>query len=407
MKNCVNCFVALDFETPNGKNNCPCSAGIAVFKNGVLTETHYHLINPEEEFYSKNVEIHGITAEDVSDSVLFYEWWNNYKNILTSYPIVAHNVTFDMSVLKKAFKKYQIEIPNLHTFCTKELAELNITDCENYTLECLCDYYGIELFHHHNALDDAIAAGRMFLELTSSLENAEVLNSKQSQKKRTIGVFETSNVIVVPELEQKKIYFSGQSKIGNDILKDIIVNIEHAQWNDIFYRNTDFFIISEYAWSNIKNGRFSEKYEKALNLQNKGLLKIYREKDFLDLLGITYFSKQKKQGFKTEPSFTKANIQFDIIDDFNFSGKKIVITGKSSIERSQLKVLLEKNGAKCIGAVSKNVSALLIGPEDTKVVIDPTNAKSGKIIKAEELRNKGIDIKFFDIEEFINKYYEY
>ena len=45
-------FVAIDFETANGKRSSVCSVGIVVVRDGEITDTYYSLIRPIPNYYS-------------------------------------------------------------------------------------------------------------------------------------------------------------------------------------------------------------------------------------------------------------------------------------------------------------------------------------------------------------------
>ena len=45
-------FVAIDFETANGKRSSVCSVGIVVVRDGEITDKYYSLIRPIPNYYS-------------------------------------------------------------------------------------------------------------------------------------------------------------------------------------------------------------------------------------------------------------------------------------------------------------------------------------------------------------------
>ena len=45
-------FVAIDFETANGKRSSVCSVGIVVVRDGEITDKYYSLIRPIPDYYS-------------------------------------------------------------------------------------------------------------------------------------------------------------------------------------------------------------------------------------------------------------------------------------------------------------------------------------------------------------------
>ena len=67
-------FTCFDFETANYSDASICAAGIAIFEDGVLTESRHWLIRPPKGhgFFRPNfIECHGLTWFDVCDAPEF------------------------------------------------------------------------------------------------------------------------------------------------------------------------------------------------------------------------------------------------------------------------------------------------------------------------------------------------
>ena len=64
-------YVALDVETANSFRGSICSIGLVKFQNGKVVDSFYSLINPEEDFDYRNINIHGITQKDILNSPIF------------------------------------------------------------------------------------------------------------------------------------------------------------------------------------------------------------------------------------------------------------------------------------------------------------------------------------------------
>ena len=45
-------FVAIDFETANGKRSSICSVGAAIVKNGEIVDSFYSLVKPTPNYYA-------------------------------------------------------------------------------------------------------------------------------------------------------------------------------------------------------------------------------------------------------------------------------------------------------------------------------------------------------------------
>jgi DNA polymerase-3 subunit epsilon len=103
--------------------------------------------------------VHGIYAKTTINEPTFDIVWEEIKPFLENQIVVAHNVSFDRSVLEESLKLYDIISLEILWLCTFELTGMN--------LENACELYDVELLNHHNALDDALACGNLFVKLLS------------------------------------------------------------------------------------------------------------------------------------------------------------------------------------------------------------------------------------------------
>lgn len=173
-------FVAIDFETANEKRNSACSLGIAVVRNNKIVEVKYWLIKPcEMRFAPINVWIHGIVEEDIKNEPDMNELWDDIKLYLENNFVIAHNASFDMSVLRNTLDAYGISYPEFDYSCTMVMAKNYYTEFENYKLNTIARYLGIE-FKHHHAGEDAEAAAKILIKICEELNvnTVEDLNSK-------------------------------------------------------------------------------------------------------------------------------------------------------------------------------------------------------------------------------------
>lgn len=156
-------FVALDFETSYGKHAC--SIGLVEFVNGCITRKYYSLIKPKINYFNPiNKSIHGISENDVKNEKDFKEIWDIISDFFINTNIVAHNYSFDISVLKFNLELYEIEMPNFQIFCTLKLTRKYL-NLESNKLNFVAKHFNILQNEYHNALEDAEVCGKIFLEL--------------------------------------------------------------------------------------------------------------------------------------------------------------------------------------------------------------------------------------------------
>ncbi len=157
-------FVAMDFETANAKRASACSLALAVVRNNQVTHEFYSLINPETNFDWRNIKIHGIHSKDVELAPTFPEIWQHIKPLFeVDKLVVAHNASFDNSVLKRTLERYSIKPPHYLTIDTLRTSKQFYPQLQNHKLNTLCDILNITLEHHHNALDDSVACANILL----------------------------------------------------------------------------------------------------------------------------------------------------------------------------------------------------------------------------------------------------
>ena len=95
-------FTAIDFETATGNRNSACAVGIITVENGIITDEYYSLIKPPNNEYNwHNIQVHGITKRDTQNAPTFKRVYPEIKKRLKGKIIVAHDESFDRSVLQK------------------------------------------------------------------------------------------------------------------------------------------------------------------------------------------------------------------------------------------------------------------------------------------------------------------
>jgi len=158
-------FCGIDFETACRLPSSACSVGLARVRNGVITDTLYLLINPPAWMYFIDAftEIHGLTRDDVSSSPSFDAVWERMKEFIGDDYLVAHNAPFDRGILTGCLEYYKIgnDVPQF--YCSLKAARRKWPDLQNHKLDTISEFLGIEL-NHHEALSDAIACARIFVE---------------------------------------------------------------------------------------------------------------------------------------------------------------------------------------------------------------------------------------------------
>lgn len=160
-------FVAIDVETANFEPSSICAIGAVKVLDGAIVDSRYSLVCPEPNYYADRcVAVHGLTDADTWDAPSFGTLWREWQPWLAGLRPVAHNARFDARCIREACRIYGLE-PPAGWGCTLAAARRTIPRfvLPSKSLDSLCDFFGIALVNHHNALDDAIACAKLALVL--------------------------------------------------------------------------------------------------------------------------------------------------------------------------------------------------------------------------------------------------
>lgn len=159
-------FVAVDFETANSDLTSACAMGIAVVRNGCLTESTSYLIRPPSSEFVFTY-LHGLTWEDVCEAPSFCDLWDDLRERLSLEILVAHNAIFDKSVFSECLRHYGIQHPVNPFLCSMQLAK-RAFGFRRLKLDYVCKHLKIAL-RHHDAESDAQAAANIIIKAAPRL----------------------------------------------------------------------------------------------------------------------------------------------------------------------------------------------------------------------------------------------
>lgn len=156
-------FLAIDVETANADMSSICQIGIAEFKDGIVIDEWSSLINPEGHFDAINIAIHGITKNDVRGAPKFHNVAQELYGLLDNAITVCHT-HFDRVSISKAASRYDIRAPESIWLDSARVARRAWKEIawRGYGLSNVCEIIGYE-FQHHDALEDAKAAGHILI----------------------------------------------------------------------------------------------------------------------------------------------------------------------------------------------------------------------------------------------------
>ena len=107
----MDTFTAIDFETASGYRNSICQVGLVQVEEGIITNTLNVLVQPPDNYYwNRFTEIHGIAAKDTFNSPTFDQIWHQIAPYIENQNVVAHNgFGFDFRFMYEELHSYMRE----------------------------------------------------------------------------------------------------------------------------------------------------------------------------------------------------------------------------------------------------------------------------------------------------------
>lgn len=300
-------FAAIDFETANRFHGSVCALGLVIVEQGQIVKKISKLVRPKELFFEYyNVKIHGITEEQVKNELEFNELWPEILPLLEGRIILAHNASFDMSVLRNVLLQYDLPCPSFSHACTVKIARKTWPELMSHRLNSVAEHLGIE-FQHHDALEDAIACAKIAVR-ACELHKVHTVQGLAEKLQIKISSIDSQKPLsfkpyfwnfrypapgdVVPDCHDfdpehpfycSSCVFTGHLKtMTRKEAMQKVVNCG-GQCSNTVNKGTKYLIIGEQDYR-VKDGK-SSKFKKAEQLIREGLeIEILNEEQFLKFL---------------------------------------------------------------------------------------------------------------------------
>ena len=184
-------YIAFDVETPNSFNHRMSAIGISVIEDNEIVREFDTLINPETHFDRFNVQLTGISPYLVEDALTFAQIWELIEPLMSSGVLLAHNAPFDLGVLAKCLRAYEIDWkPRVRFADTCRMARACYPQLMNHRLNTVSDYLGVTL-DHHQASSDAHACAAIFCRcIKDGLKISRFLRTYDFELMKTVWVRE-------------------------------------------------------------------------------------------------------------------------------------------------------------------------------------------------------------------------
>lgn len=175
-------FIAFDVETTGLHVNTDrlTEIGAVKIKNGEIVDEFDTFVNPLMPIPPEIVKLTGITDEMVKDAPNETDALKAFLDFANGCTLIAHNAEFDMSFIRAAAKRSDIEYEPTY-IDTVPMARALLDNTKNSKLDTVAKALHLPEFNHHRACDDARVLGQIFIKFMQILAaNNDNCNSVQS-----------------------------------------------------------------------------------------------------------------------------------------------------------------------------------------------------------------------------------
>jgi DNA polymerase-3 subunit epsilon len=279
-------FAAIDVETANPNMSSICQIGVAVFENEQLQTEWKSLVNPEDYFDPFNSSIHSIEEHHVVGAPVFPAISSKLREMLGGHPVVAHT-HFDRTALAQTYRKYGISLPNLRWLDSARVARRAWPQFANkgYGLKNVCTHIGYS-FQHHDALEDAKAAGQVVI--SAIRESGIPLEDWFKRVMLPISPDDSGSIAREGdpdgELFGEVLVFTGTLEIPRREAAVMAAKVGCTVAKGVT-KKTTLLVVGDQDVSKLAGHDKSSKHRKAEDLMTKGAqIKILRESDFKQIV---------------------------------------------------------------------------------------------------------------------------
>lgn len=206
-------YVVFDIETTgfSPRTDKITEIGAVKIVDGHIVDSYSQLINPEKAIPQKVQELTGLTNAILSDKPTIEEIIGDFKDFTEGCVLVAHNAKFDISFIRREFKKakFKFDHPVLDTL---QLARSCVTEIKRFNLSALSKKLGVSLVGAHRAVNDAQATAEVFIKMLK-IANQEYNINKVNEINNLLknidaaNLFESSvSILVKNQIGLKNLY---------------------------------------------------------------------------------------------------------------------------------------------------------------------------------------------------------
>ncbi|MGX7091398.1 PolC-type DNA polymerase III [Hutsoniella sourekii] len=154
-------------------------AGVKM-QEGEVVDTFETFVNPHRPISALITDLTGISNSMVADAPDIDSVMQDFKEFCQGSILVAHNASFDMGFINKAYKNLGMEEAKNPVIDTLELSRLVNPELRAHRLNTLAKRYNIPLEQHHRAVYDSQTTGYLLYKmLEQAREDYDITNHQQ------------------------------------------------------------------------------------------------------------------------------------------------------------------------------------------------------------------------------------
>lgn len=365
-------YVVLDLETTSANIYTAKIIEVAAIKikNGEVIESFESLVNPRLAIPPMATAVNHITDDMVKDSPYIEEVLEEFMQFIDGEILLGHNITtFDLNILYDVMKRefdYTLDNDFIDTLYLSQ----KCNDCvENYKLQTLSEYYGLDIRGEHRALKDCYLTNMCYQKLKEEYDEHGFVRCRKAntKKSRNYNIQYSKETKSLQEL---------QGFLKGIMADDILMVSEVEKLNEWMQNN-----------KTLKgNYPFDRVYEALEDVLEDGIIE---PNELVQLENI----------FK---EFISPADQREEVVIKNLTDKHCCLTGEFEAgSKVEIGKRIEENGGICDASVKKCTDYLVVGALGSQSWKQGTYG--GKIKKAMEMKEKGSEIQVIVEQSFLRQ----
>jgi len=265
-----------------------CQVGVAQFSDGKLCDEWKSYVDPQDHFDGINISIHGIDEGTVAGAPIFKTLVSAIRSRIENRIVVTHTA-FDRLSLYQAGMKCRVAPLSctwIDSACVARRAWKEYSR-SGYGLRNLCNFIGYN-FQHHDALEDAKAAGNVMLAAISQtgLTIDDWLTRVRQPIDPTLGQRIAREGNPDGELCGEVLVFTGALAMPRKEAADIAAKAG-CEVDASVTKRTTILVVGDQDVRRLAGHEKSSKHRKAEELICEGqAIRIVRETDFRELVSL-------------------------------------------------------------------------------------------------------------------------